>query len=134
MFFLFFVAITILTEWRRSNERRELNLFLIFGAPLATLDWQSIITRYIEHGLGYSTVGMAALYLVLATVLIVRRIERLALLREIFLFFGLLFATLAVPYFYDNRITAAVWAIAGAAWVWWWLEEALTSGCCCGGP
>ena len=72
-FFVLYLAITILVALR--SERRgpaSVSVSLAFGLPLATLLWQGMITDHLPHGLGYSALAGAAIYLAVAGFLFYR--------------------------------------------------------------
>ena len=119
-FFVLYIAIVVLFTLRRAPAALgRVSVLLAFGNPLLALTWQALIAEPIDHGLGYGAVAGGAIYGVLAAILFARRVDALADLREIFLFLGLFLGTFAVPLFWSGRVTAAVWAVTGAAWVGW---------------
>ncbi|MGH8706675.1 MAG: DUF2339 domain-containing protein, partial [Burkholderiales bacterium] len=70
------------------------------------------------YGAAWSALGMAVLYVALATLLFRRAGQGLRLLVESFIALSLAFGTLAVPLAFDGRLTSATWALEGAAVVW----------------
>ena len=119
IFFLLYVAVAVLFALRQPPRLRGyVDGSLVFGVPLATFALQHRLMEPYELGAAYSVLGMAALYIGLAT-FVLRRLDRpLRLLGEAFLAIGVGFATLAVPLGLDARATAATWALEGAAAVW----------------
>ena len=119
LFFLFYVAIAVLFAARRAPQLTHyVDGTLVFGTPLVAFGLQAALVRDMEFGSAWSAFGLAAFYLVLATLLYARKRETLRLLVESFLALGVGFATLAVPLAFDGRWTSAVWAVEGAAIVW----------------
>lgn len=131
-FFLMYVAIAILFARKvEEGSQRAVDGTLVFGAPIFAFGLQAGMMKGIEFGLAFSSVAMAALYLLLASFL--RRQEssdpsgasgsRFHLISECFLALGVVFATLAIPLALDARWTSAAWALEGAAIVWVGLRQ-----------
>ncbi|MEM7537211.1 MAG: DUF2339 domain-containing protein [Chloroflexota bacterium] len=126
LFFLFYLAIPILFALRQSDQTEAedeqtprpaysyVDVSLLFGNPIAAILIQSELVSHIDFGLAYSTIGAAAIYLGLAVVFLRQNIERIKLLTECLLFWGLFFALFTVPLVFDPQITGAIWAVAGA--------------------
>ncbi len=117
-FSLYLAASVLLTARKTANQQIDGGIILAALNPIAALAWQAILVESIDRGLGYSGLVAGVVYLALFAVLSWRRMESFALLRELALFYGLFFLALAVPFFFDATITSAVWAVAGAVWVW----------------
>jgi uncharacterized membrane protein len=118
-FALIFVATAVL--YARNTPTRLGNAVdstLVFGTPLVVAALQAGLVRHIEYGMAFSSLAAAALYLVLAAVLVRRGADRYRLLVECFLALGVAFLTLAVPLALDARWTSTVWALEGAAVFW----------------
>lgn len=119
LFFLFYVAIPVLFARRQAPKLAHyVDGTLVFGTPLIAFGLQTALVRHMEFGAAWSAFGVAAFYLMLASVLHARGRETLRLLVESFLALGVGFATLAVPLAFDGRWTSAVWAVEGAAILW----------------
>jgi uncharacterized membrane protein len=119
LFFLMYVAIAILFAMRQSPKLTHyVDGTIVFGVPLVAFGMQAAMLRDTEFGAAISALAVAALYLVLATLLQAKKRDTLRLLVESFLALGIGFATLAVPLALDARWTSAVWAVEGAAIVW----------------
>lgn len=117
-FFLLYVAIALLFARRQALELRSpVDGTIVFGTPLVVFLLQTRLVDHIELGAAYSAVGASGFYLLLAAVL-ARRSQGLRLLKESFLALGIAFATLAIPLAFDARVSAASWALEGAAIVW----------------
>ena len=117
-FFGLFLAASLLLALRPGAGRRVLDLVIAVLNPIAALVWLAFITQHTDKDLGYALVVGGALYLAVFGVLVWKRWEQLAVHRELSLFWGLFLLSLAVPIFVEMRITASVWAVAGALWVW----------------
>ena len=119
LFFLFYVAIAVLYALRQAPQLKHyVEGTLIFGTPLVGFGLQAALVRDFEYGLAFSSLVLAAFYLVLAKVLYTRQRENLRLLVESFLAIGVVFATLTIPLALDARWTSAFWALEGAAVLW----------------
>lgn len=119
LFFLFFVAITVLYAIRQPPRfRGYIDATLLFGTPLLTFAYQVELVRNFEYGIAWSAVAMGAFYLVLA--LVVRRLggEGLRLLGQAFLALGVVFLSVAIPFALAEDVTAGIWALEGAGMVW----------------
>jgi uncharacterized membrane protein len=128
-FFLLYVAIAVLYARKRAPELRHfVDGTVVFGAPLGAFGLQAALTYDREFFLAFSSLAVAALYLVLAAILHRTRRENWALLARAFLALGVVFATLAIPLALDARWTSAFWALEGAAIVWVGLRQRSTLG------
>jgi uncharacterized membrane protein len=119
LFFLFYVAIAVLYALRQAPQLKHyVEGTLIFGTPLIGFGLQAALVHDFEYGLAFSSLVLAAFYLVLAKVLYTRQRDNLRLLVESFLAIGVVFATLTIPLALDARWTSAFWALEGAAVLW----------------
>ncbi|HMN28389.1 MAG TPA: DUF2339 domain-containing protein, partial [Caldilineaceae bacterium] len=124
LFFLFYLAIAILYAIRqpREGETRQrpdpVDVTLVFGNPLAAFALQTFVVAHLPYGTAVSALTLALLYGVLALSMVRGILPVRQLLAECFLFLSFFFLALSVPLFFDARMTAATWAIGGAAWVW----------------
>ena len=125
LFFLIYVAVAVLFALRRAPQLTHyVDGTLVFGTPIVAFGLQTALVRNMELGAAGSAFAVAALYLVLATVLYARKRESQRLLVESFLALGVGFVTLAIPLAFDGRWTSAVWAVEGAAIVWVGVRQA----------
>lgn len=119
LFFLMYVVIAVLFALRQAPKLTHyVDGTIVFGVPLVAFGMQAAMLKDTEFGSALSAIAVAAVYLVLASILHARKRESLRLLVESFLALGVGFATLAVPLALDARWTSAVWAVEGAAIVW----------------
>ena len=119
LFFLMYVVIAVLFAMRQAPKLTHyVDGTIVFGVPLVAFGMQAAMLKDTEFGAAISALSIAALYLVLATILHAKKRDSLRLLVESFLALGVGFATLAVPLALDARWTSAVWAVEGAAIVW----------------
>ncbi|OGA15744.1 MAG: hypothetical protein A3I63_05105 [Betaproteobacteria bacterium RIFCSPLOWO2_02_FULL_66_14] len=119
VFFLLYVAIAVLYALRRATKLRDtVDSVLVFGTPLVAAALQLALVREIEYGAAWSAVALGAFYCTAAHQLWRLHRETLQLLVECFVALGIAFATLAIPYAFDGRWTAASWALEGAAALW----------------
>ncbi len=119
VFFLLYVAIAAVAALRQSKGRNGIvDGTLVFGVPLVTAVLQNALVSDFEYGMAFSALAFGAFYVALALVLLRYRPEAARDLGESFLGTGIVFATLAVPFAFDNLVTSAFWALEGAAMVW----------------
>ncbi len=118
LFFGLFLAATLLFAARGSQQRPVAELVLAVLNPLAALVWQAAITDHFDKGLGWSLLAGGLIYLLLFGGMVRLARPGLRVQRELSLFWALFLLSLAVPAFFDAQVTGAVWAVAGAVWVW----------------
>lgn len=118
-FFLFYLAIPVLFALRQPPRLKGLvDGTLIFGVPLVAFALQTAMVEDIPMGTAWSAIAVAAVYLLLASLLWRLGQPATCLLCEAFLALGVLFTSLSVPLALDGNWTAAVWSLEGAALVW----------------
>ncbi|MCZ6642792.1 MAG: DUF2339 domain-containing protein [Gammaproteobacteria bacterium] len=119
LFFFFYLGVSMLFARRRDVELRGVvDGTLVFGMPIAAFGLQAAMTQDMEFGLAFSALGGATIYVLLAWWL-KRQAAFSALLSQSFVALAVIFATLAIPFAFDNqRFTAASWAIEGAGLLW----------------
>ena len=118
LFFLLFLTVAVLFAHRQPPQLGGyIDGSLVFGTPAIAFGLQSALVRDIPFGRAYSAVALAALYLVLARVMM-RRGSALRPLGEAFLALAAVFLILAVPLAFDGHATAAAWALEGTGLVW----------------
>jgi uncharacterized membrane protein len=120
IFFAIYLAIPILYAWRRGLDEPARRDFvdgtLVFGNPLIAFALQAGLLDGDRMPLAYCALALAAVYALLAWVLIRRAPMRV--LAESFAVLAIGFATLAVPLALSARSTACTFALEGAALVW----------------
>lgn len=122
LFFLFYVAITVLHTVRPQAARRGwVDVTLVFGTPLLAFPMQAALLVGNRMGLAWSAMALAVMYAAL-TVWLLRR-HRAELLGQCFGALAIGFATLSVPLASSARWTSAAWAVQGAALVWIGLRQ-----------
>jgi uncharacterized membrane protein len=119
-FFVMYVGVAILYARHRALALKHyVDGTIVFGTPVLVFGLQCLLLRDVDKGFAYVAFLLAVLYLVLAAALRHRSIvPAMRLLSEAFLAIGVVFATLAVPLYFDARPTSALWALEGAAIVW----------------
>jgi uncharacterized membrane protein len=135
-FFLLYASIPVSYALRgREHGRGWVDASLLFGTPLAVLLLQYALVKDVPFGMAYSTLALAAFYVLLSRVLQRYARDSLSALIESMLAVGIGFATLAVPYGFDNHdLTGATWALEGAGLYWVgtrqkrWLSRAAGAG------
>jgi len=120
IFFALYLAIPVLFAIKNPDEKRGwVDGTLVFGTPLATLGLQHALVRDVPFGMAFSTLALAVVYIGVAGLLYKRAPEVLRALAEALLAIGVGFATLAIPYGFDNHnLTGATWALEGAGLYW----------------
>lgn len=119
LFVAFYIGIAILYAYRgRFEARAPVDAVLVFGVPLVGFGLQVALVHDIEYGAAWSALALAVVYGLLFLLLRRRAEAGLALLARAFLALSAIFAVIAVPLAFDYRITAALWAVAGAGAFW----------------
>lgn len=125
LFFLYYLAVSVLFARRQTVDLKGVvDGTLVFGTPVIAFVLQAGLVEDMEFGLAYSALAAAAVYALLAWWL--KRQGRIEdLLDESFLALAVVFATLAIPFAFDNqRFTAATWALEGAGIYWVGIRQA----------
>lgn len=119
LFFIFYLAVSVLFARRETVELKGVvDGTLVFGTPVIAFVLQAGLVEDMPFGLAYSALAAAIVYTGLAIWL--KKQDRISgLLDESFIALAVVFATLAIPFAFDNqRFTAATWALEGAGIVW----------------
>lgn len=131
LFFVYYVAVSMLFARRQSVDLTAVvDGTLVFGTPIIAFALQAGLVADMPFGLAYSALAAAIFYVLLALWL-KRSPASSTLLGQSFLALGVIFATLAIPFAFDNhRFTAASWALEGAGLLWVGLrqQQTLTRG------
>ncbi len=117
-FFGIFLATSLLLARQAGQSRGALDLIIAVLNPLFALLWLVIITDHTDKDLGYALIAGGVIYLGVFGVLAWKRPAQLTVQRELSLFWGLFLLSMAAPVFAEVRMTASIWAVAGALWVW----------------
>jgi uncharacterized membrane protein len=132
-FFLFYVAIALLFARREALALRSaVDATIVFGTPLVAFVLLTRLLADIEHGAAFAAAAACLFYLVLAAVLARKAVPGLRLLARSFLAVAIAFATVAVPLALDAQVTAATWAVEGAAVLWVSLRQRQSVAQVCG--
>jgi uncharacterized membrane protein len=116
--FLLYVAISVLFSLKQPVDLKGyIDPPLVFGVPIATFALQYCLVKDFEHGLALSAIGFGLFYMLSASALW-RRDAAMRMLVEIFLSFGVVFGSLAIPLALDGYWITAAWALEGAALIW----------------
>ncbi|SBV36685.1 Membrane protein [uncultured Stenotrophomonas sp.] len=117
LFFVFYLLLPLLYARKAATEgSARIDGCLLFGTPLVAFSLQAGLLQGERMPLALCALGVAALYAVLARLLLRR--ERLHLLAQGYAILAVGFATLAVPLALSARVTASVFALEGAGLVW----------------
>lgn len=125
LFFFYYLAVSMLFARKRGVELKGVvDGTLVFGTPVIAFALQAGLVRDMPFGLAYSALAAALVYTGLA--LWLKRLGRLDhLLDRSFVALAVVFATLAIPFAFDNqRYTAATWALEGAGIYWVGVRQA----------
>ena len=76
------------------------------------------MVRHLEYGIAIAALGIGFYYVALARLLWMRSGDTLRLLAEAMLAIGVVFATLAIPFFLDGHWTSATWALEATGILW----------------
>jgi len=118
LFFLMYLVVAVLFAFRQPPDLKGMvDATLVFGTPIVAFALQAGLVERFRYGLAWSALAAGIIYCLLGGAL--RRCgDKLRLLAEAFLAFGIVFLTLAVPLAFDGRWTSAAWALEGAAMIW----------------
>ena len=124
LFFAYYLGVSLLFARRKEVDLKGIvDGTLVFGTPVIAFALQAGLVSGMEFGLAYSALGAAATYVLLALIL-QRQDAFSSLLGQSFLALGMVFATLAIPFAFDNqRWTGAAWALEGAGLLWVGLRQ-----------
>ncbi|MEO5629132.1 MAG: DUF2339 domain-containing protein, partial [Thermomonas sp.] len=117
LFFAFYLLLPILYARKRpARPNDRIDGCLLFGTPLIAFSLQAGLMDGERMPLAFCALGLAAVYALLARLLIHR--ERYAVLGQGHAILAVGFATLSVPLALSARATASVFALEGAGLVW----------------
>ena len=123
-FLLQFLAISLLFALRQPPELKGLvDGSLVFGLPLLAFGMQNTLVGDWPYALAISALILAAVYILLAALVLKRKEKSLSLLGYSYLCLGGGFATIAVPLALDAQWTAAAWALEGVGLLWVGLQQ-----------
>ncbi len=122
IFFAMYLVIPILFAQRQPPQLKGLvDGTLVFGTPLSVAFMQAGLVRELPYGLAWSAGLGAALYALLAAM--VMRRDAMRLLGEAYIALAVVLATMAVFFALDAYPTFALWTLEGAAIVWIGLRQ-----------
>jgi uncharacterized membrane protein len=117
LFYLLYLCISILFSLKEHfSPRGMVDATLVFGLPIIAFGLQVSLVDHIAYASALSAFVLGSLYAGLFFVL--RKEERLLLLARSFLFLSVLFYTVMIPYLFDTRLSATLWAIEGASLIY----------------
>lgn len=119
LFWFFYVLIAVLFAWhKRWNYHAVLDGPIVFGTPAIALVLQHALVRDFEYGMAWSTFGAGLFYAAVAALYQFRLVRQRDLLSESFWAIAVVMLSLAIPYAFDDSLTATLWALEGAGGVW----------------
>jgi uncharacterized membrane protein len=119
-FLALFTGIAVAHAWRRPPELRGMiDGTLVFGTPFVSIMLQSALVHDRELGLALSAAGFGVFYGVVALGLWRTAQRDLRPLAEAFIAIAVGFATMAIPFAFDEALTTSIaWALEGAGLYW----------------
>jgi|CXWL01.1.fsa_nt_gi uncharacterized membrane protein len=119
IYFLLYVGIGVLFASRsKPNISVPIDAASIFGVPLIGFTLQLALTKHFPDGHTISCLVLGAFYSISSMVLRYSVRDGWKLLSEIFAWLSILFFTLAVPFAFDAKTTAPLWAMEGVTMLW----------------
>ena len=124
LFFLFYVAISVLFSLRQAPDLKSLvDGSLVFGTPLVGFALQSQLVNDFEYGHAWSAFSIGVFYFLLNRFLKKKNFIGLETLNEAFFALAVIFLTLCIPFAVDGNWTTAAWALEGAGILWIGLRQ-----------
>ena len=116
---LFTFIATALAFKRRDSPRGVVEGTLVFGTPFVSILMQAALVRDMEFGLALSAGGFGVFYALCATCVWRTTDRALRPLAECYVALAVGFATMAIPFAFDEALTTSVaWALEGAGLYW----------------
>ncbi|MEP7206333.1 MAG: DUF2339 domain-containing protein [Casimicrobiaceae bacterium] len=114
-----YVAVAVLHARRPGAPAgKPLDGLLVFGVPVVAFALQVTLVADLRYGAAVSALGFAITYAMLASAMRRDGTPGPASLGRLFTGLAAVFASLAVPYAFDQPATAALWAVEGALVFW----------------
>lgn len=124
LFFAAYVAMSILHARRAPGAPvKPLDGLLLFGVPLVAFALQVALVANTRYGAAWSALAIAMAYAVLAWWLRGQAPRGVPLLTRSFAALAAVFASMAIPFAFENRVTAALWSIEGALVYWLGIQQ-----------
>jgi uncharacterized membrane protein len=119
-FMFLFTAIAVLHAWRKPPHLRGLvDGTLVFGTPFVSILLQSALVRDRELGLALSAAGFGLFYVAWAVLVWRAGPRAIRPLAEAFIALAVGFATMAIPFAFDEALTTSIaWALEGGGLYW----------------
>lgn len=114
-----YVAIVLLqVRADAAAQTAPLDGVLVFGAPVTAFAFQAAVLGDTRYGAAWSALVLGAAFAALALFLRRSAIPGWQLLARLYTGLAVVFASLSIPFAFDQRVTAALWAIEGALVFW----------------
>ncbi len=122
LYFVMYLGIAILFTLKHPfRPHNFVDATLVFGLPLVAFPLQLELIEHIEKADALSAVVLGILYTLLW--ILFRGRERSDLLAQSFLALGVVFYTIAIPYYFDTDVAASLWAMESAGIIWISLKQ-----------
>ncbi|TNF36555.1 MAG: DUF2339 domain-containing protein [Gammaproteobacteria bacterium] len=119
LFILMYVAMTLVFTLRKQWEfSQQIDGAILFGTPAIGFSLQSALVNDFDNGRAWSALGFGLFYLLVSMFWNRALKEKAPLVRESFFAISAIFLTLAIPFAFDNSLTATLWSLEGAAALW----------------
>ena len=115
LYFAIYLIISILfIKNATANPNRFIDTTLTFGLPIATFLLQLKLVEQFEYGNVISALLLGTLYLLLYALF--RKENKI--LGNSYLAIGIIFYTVAIPFYFGKQTTGMMWALEGALVIW----------------
>ena len=124
VFFLNYLGIALLYAFRHGlSPTKMLDGPLVFGLPVVAFSIQAVLTNHFEYGMAWSSFGLGACYLLVASFIYQLKNERLNTLLQAFMGIGIAGMSMTIPFALGATWTATGWALEGAALIWLGIKQ-----------
>ena len=119
LFFALYVVIPIRNLIRRTAPPQDLiDGLLVFGVPIVGFALQAALVEHHRYGAAWSALALSLVYSLLFIATRARREPGFPLLSRAYASLAIIFATIAIPFAFDDRYTVALWAVEAAGVYW----------------
>jgi len=116
-YYIIYLSIAILTALKgRMNIKGYVDSTLVFGLPLIAFPLQLELVKHFEYGAGISALVLGIVYSILFYIF--KNKKDLEIFSLSLLSIGILFLTISIPYFFNDKLTGAIWAMESIGILW----------------